>query len=69
MARRRTQTGPDLFTLRCATCGAYLRRTESGYLACPNGHGKLHVDTGTTADPATEPDPHDLWARAEQPCD
>ena len=27
--------------LRCCECGEYLVRTDSGYLACPEGHGKL----------------------------
>lgn len=44
MGKRRAQ-GPDLFTPRCETCNRPMIRTESGFLACPMGHGKLHVET------------------------
>jgi hypothetical protein len=44
MARRRRDTGPGLFDLRCEACGHYLVRTPSGYLACPKGHGKLQQE-------------------------
>jgi hypothetical protein len=30
---------------RCAQCGAHLVRTESGFLCCPRGHGKLLIDS------------------------
>lgn len=40
MAKRRAQ-GPDLFTPRCETCDRSMIRTESGFLVCPMGHGKL----------------------------
>lgn len=42
--RRRKTDEPDLFRPRCGECGKPLHRTESGYLACPDGHGKLVVD-------------------------
>jgi hypothetical protein len=44
MAKRK-DGGANLFTLRCETCNRYLVLTESGYWACPNGHGKLVIDT------------------------
>lgn len=35
--------GVDLSTSRCCNeCGEYLVETLSGWLACPNGHGRLH---------------------------
>lgn len=46
--RREREAGPDLFSLRCQTCSKYLIRTESGYLACPMGHGRLQIDHLTT---------------------
>ncbi len=27
--------------IHCETCGEYMVRTESGYVTCPKGHGKL----------------------------
>jgi hypothetical protein len=30
---------------RCVQCGAFLVRTESGFLCCPRGHGKLLIDS------------------------
>lgn len=39
--RPRKPPTPSLFDLRCSECQAYLLRTVSGYLACPQGHGKL----------------------------
>jgi hypothetical protein len=42
--------------LVCCTCGRPMVRTESGYLCCPAGHGKLiaeEVEDGDP-DPATE---------------
>ncbi len=32
---------PNLFSLRCDECDSLLVTTDSGYLACPRGHGKL----------------------------
>ena len=52
MARKRKSSEPSLFALRCEECGEYMVSTESGYLACPRGHGKLALD----APPAEEPD-------------
>jgi hypothetical protein len=31
---------------RCRECGAYLVRTESGFLCCPAGHGRLIDERG-----------------------
>lgn len=42
--RRKTDTEPNLFSMRCETCGSYLVPTPSSYLACPNGHGKLQTE-------------------------
>jgi hypothetical protein len=69
MRRRQRDRGPDLFTLRCQKCGRYLVQTEGGFLACPNGHGRLQLDQGTIAAPVEEPDPCDLWERSEYPGD
>jgi len=33
--------GPEESSLACSVCGEYLVRTQSGYLCCPRGHGKL----------------------------
>ena len=30
--------------LGCEVCGDFLVRTESGFLSCPNGHGKLLIE-------------------------
>jgi hypothetical protein len=30
--------------LSCDQCGAAMVETASGYLCCPNGHGKLNLD-------------------------
>lgn len=42
--KRRREASPDLFSLRCETCNRYLVRTESGYMACDRGHGKLLIE-------------------------
>jgi hypothetical protein len=49
--------GPDLFSPRCAECGAFLVRTSARHLACPEAHGKLF-----TLVEAPTP------AAAEEPC-
>jgi hypothetical protein len=36
--------GPADSALHCEECGEYLTHTPSGYVACPNGHGKLLAD-------------------------
>ena len=41
MTRRIRAEEPNLFALRCQECGKQLVKTASGFLACPNGHGKL----------------------------
>lgn len=33
--------GPEEAALACDVCGRYLVYTQSGYLCCPRGHGKL----------------------------
>jgi hypothetical protein len=40
MARKR-ETDSRVLWLTCEECGAPLARTESGFIACPFGHGKL----------------------------
>jgi hypothetical protein len=35
--------GPADSALHCEVCDEYLTHTPSGYLACPNGHGRLVV--------------------------
>jgi hypothetical protein len=42
---------------RCQ-CGEYLERTESGYLCCPKGHGKLLTEP-PAVEPADKPDAED----------
>ncbi len=45
MARKRKNPDePNLFALRCEECNRQLVGTESGYLSCPIGHGRLQVD-------------------------
>ncbi len=39
------QDGPEVSDLACASCGELLVRTQSGYLACPRGHGRLISET------------------------
>jgi len=34
----------SLFSPRCEQCGEVMVVTESEYLCCPRGHGKLHLD-------------------------
>ena len=41
--------GPELSALSCGECGRPLERTPSGFLACPNGHGKLVTETQESA--------------------
>jgi hypothetical protein len=31
-------------SLHCEECGEYLVETPGGYLCCPRGHGKLHIE-------------------------
>ncbi len=49
--RKKTCDEPNLFALRCDECGRQLVNTESGYLACPMGHGRLAVDVMEDAEP------------------
>ncbi len=55
MARKQRQTAPDLYSARCAECGEYLVQTESGFLCCPKGHGRLQLDDQRDPAPADEP--------------
>lgn len=41
--------------LTCCTCGRAMVRTESGFLCCPAGHGKL-LDEGATGEPDDQDD-------------
>ena len=43
--------------LTCCTCGRPMVRTESGFLCCPAGHGKL-IGEGATGEP-DDPDDGD----------
>jgi hypothetical protein len=54
MARKRKPVYAGLFDLRCEECGEYLIRTESGYLSCPMGHGKLVEEQPADVPPGTE---------------
>lgn len=45
MGRRRVESQPDMWSLRCEQCNRYLIMTESGYWSCPLGHGRLIVDS------------------------
>jgi hypothetical protein len=64
MARRRQRADePNLFALRCSACGQQLVRTASGYLSCPEGHGKLRLDE----DRPEEPEPWGLWFGPDDP--
>lgn len=61
MKRKRRDPGPDLYSLRCESCGRYLVRSESGqYLQCPEGHGKLQLDTERESEPA-DCEPSGAW--------
>lgn len=44
MPRRKREAAPDLFSLRCQECGRPMIHTQSGYLSCPLGHGRLELD-------------------------
>jgi hypothetical protein len=51
--------------LTCCTCGRQMVRTESGYLCCPVGHGRL-IDEGVIEpdqDDEDESGPADQWER------
>lgn len=50
--KRKRETAPDLWSIRCQECGRPLVRTASGYLACDRGHGGLQLDL--TAEYAVE---------------
>lgn len=56
---RRRDVEPDLFSLRCQECGKPLVRTSERYLACPDGHGRLH--DAQEAQPAEGPHEDSLF--------
>lgn len=37
-------SGPRVSALSCGECGAPMEETPSGFICCPNGHGKLSVE-------------------------
>jgi hypothetical protein len=52
--RRQKHEEPTLYSLRCVDCGHFLVRTESGFLACPLGHGRLIRETPDDPQPEDE---------------
>jgi hypothetical protein len=64
MARRPRNDEPNLFALRCETCAEQLVPTPSGYLACPQGHGKLLPAAQNCA--AAEAEPCGSWFDADE---
>jgi hypothetical protein len=50
MARRPERDQIELLSLFCCECGYPLARTESGFLACPLGHGRLIDDSDDAHD-------------------
>ncbi len=44
MRRKQTNERQGMFALRCSECDRLLTETPSGYLACPQGHGRLIRD-------------------------
>jgi hypothetical protein len=52
--------------LTCQECGRALVHTESGYLCCPRGHGKLLTEAAAEPDDEAdddEPAPASPWPR------
>jgi hypothetical protein len=64
--RKRKPEEPNLFALRCTECGQQLVPTPSGYLACPQGHGKLIAQEPTTEPPGTV-ESSGLWFDDDEP--
>jgi hypothetical protein len=58
--RKRKNDEPNLFALRCEVCDRQLVPTPSGYLACPDGHGKLIAQEADTEPPGPM-EPSGLW--------
>ena len=54
-----------LFGVRCEDCGHFLERTPSGWLACPNGHGKLVQESDD--DPQPDDDRWGSWFDDDPP--
>lgn len=42
--KRQPECQPGLFSPKCGECGRELVTTESGFLCCPMGHGRLVVE-------------------------
>jgi hypothetical protein len=70
MARQPERDQLEALSFICCECGHPLARTESGFLACPNGHGRLTDDADDPRDyqqPDDERDGFDRWAGEELP--
>jgi hypothetical protein len=67
MARRPEHDWPILTALRCEDCGHYLARTESGFLACPLGHGRLIRETDDDPQPDDDRDRRGGWFDEDLP--
>jgi hypothetical protein len=66
--RKRKNDEPNLFTLRCTECGLQLVPPPSGYLACPQGHGKLIAEAAEESGaPEGAPEPSGLWFSDDEP--
>ena len=50
MARRPERDQMEALSFICCECGHPLARTASGFLACPNGHGRLTDDSDDPRD-------------------
>jgi hypothetical protein len=51
--------GGKVSALSCEVCGEALEHTPGGYLACPNGHGRLQLAQ------VPEEEPSGLWIEEE----
>jgi hypothetical protein len=66
--RKRKYDEPNLFALRCTECGQQLVPTHSGYLACPQGHGKLIAEAvEESGAPHGAPEQSGLWFEDDEP--
>lgn len=48
--RKRDRDQLSLFGIKCEVCSRPLVPTESGYVACPNGHGRLCLDAESVSE-------------------
>lgn len=48
--RRAALAAPNLFGIACDVCSRQLVPTQSGYLCCPLGHGRLVADVEPAQD-------------------